>query len=130
MGYGWLQIAIDGNTAQLAVGLMLGLVALKIVATSLTVSSGGSGGVFAPGLFIGGMLGGGLWGLLHGHVPALPATPAPFVIVGMMALFGGVAKAPIAVMLMVAEMTGQFSLLVPAMFAARDALHARQRQVT
>ena len=47
--------------------------------------------------------------------------PAPFVIVGMMALFGGVAKAPIAVMLMVAEMTGEFSLLVPAMFAATAA---------
>jgi CIC family chloride channel protein len=121
MGYGWLQLAIDGNTAQLAIGTMLVLVALKILATSLTIGSGGSGGVFAPGLFIGGMLGGGLWGLLHGHVPGLPAVPGPFVIVGMMALFGGVAKAPIAVMLMVAEMTGEFSLLVPAMFAATAA---------
>jgi CIC family chloride channel protein len=121
MGYGWLQLAIDGNAAQLALGTMLALVALKIVATSLTIGSGGSGGVFAPGLYIGGMLGGGLWGIFHGHIPGLPATPAPFVIVGMMALFGGVAKAPIAVMLMVAEMTGEFSLLVPAMFAATAA---------
>ena len=121
MGYGWLQLAIDGNTAQLAVGTMLALVGLKIVATSLTISSGGSGGVFAPGLYIGGMLGGSLWWLLHGRVPGLPAVPAPFVIVGMMALFGGVAKAPIAVILMVAEMTGEFSLLVPAMFAATAA---------
>ncbi|MGI8549967.1 MAG: chloride channel protein [Dehalococcoidia bacterium] len=118
MGYGWVQLAIDGNTAQLAVGTMLALVVFKIVATALTISSGGSGGVFAPGLYIGGMLGGGLWGLLHTRVPGLPAVPAPFVIVGMLALFGGIAKAPIAVMLMVAEMTGEFSLLVPAMFAA------------
>ncbi len=118
MGYGWVQLAINGDTAHLAVGLMLALVVLKIVATSFTISSGGSGGVFAPGLYIGGMLGGAMWGLLHGHVPWLPGSPAPFVIVGMMALFGGIAKAPIAVMLMVAEMTGEFSLLVPAMIAA------------
>jgi CIC family chloride channel protein len=100
---------------------MLILVALKIVATSLTIGSGGSGGVFAPGLFIGGMLGGGAWWLLHNRLPGFPPTPAPFVIIGMMALFGGVAKAPIAVILMVAEMTGEFSLLVPAMFAATAA---------
>ncbi len=117
MGYGWIQLGIDGNTIELATGTMLALVALKIIATSLTIGSGGSGGVFAPGLFIGGMLGGGIWGALHTHVPWMPDTPAPFVIVGMMALFGGVAKAPIAVMLMVAEMTGEFSMLVPAMIA-------------
>lgn len=118
MGYGWLQLAINGDTAHLAIGTMLALVVFKIAATSLTIGSGGSGGVFAPGLYIGGMLGGTMWGVLHGRVGGLPASPAPFVIVGMMALFGGVAKAPIAVMLMVAEMTGEFSLLVPAMIAA------------
>ncbi len=117
MGYGWLQFAIEGNTAQLALGTMVALVALKIIATSLTIGTGGSGGVFAPGLFIGGMLGASMWGLLHSHVPWMPDTPAPLVIVGMMALFGGVAKAPIAVMIMVAEMTGEFSMIVPAMIA-------------
>ncbi|MGD0114435.1 MAG: chloride channel protein [Dehalococcoidia bacterium] len=117
MGYGWIQLAIDGNTAQLAVGTMLALVVLKILATSLSVGSGGSGGVFAPGLVIGAMLGGGMWGLLHGHVAWMPPESGPFVIVGMMALFGGVAKAPIAVILMVAEMTNEFSMIVPAMLA-------------
>ena len=117
MGYGWVQLAIDGNTAELAVRTMVVLLALKIVATSLTIGSGGSGGVFAPGLYIGAMLGGSMWGILHGHVGWMPATQAPFVIVGMMALFGGIAKAPIAVMLMVAEMTGEFSMIVPAMIA-------------
>jgi CIC family chloride channel protein len=117
MGYGWLQLAINGNTAQLAVGTMLALVALKIVSTSLSIGSGGSGGVFAPGLFIGGMLGGGMWSLLHGHVAWMPANSEPFVIVGMMALFGGVAKAPIAVILMVAQMTNELSMVVPAMMA-------------
>lgn len=117
MGYGWIQLAIEGNTAQLAIGTMAALVGLKILTTSLTIGSGGSGGVFAPGLYIGGMVGGSMWWLLHGRVGWMPATPAPFVIVGMMALFGGIAKAPVAVMLMVAEMTGEFSMIVPAMAA-------------
>ena len=118
MGYGYLQFGIEGNTTELAVWTMVLLVGLKIVATSLTIGSGGSGGVFAPGLFIGGMLGGSFWWLLDGQVGMIPDTPAPFIIVGMMALFGGIAKAPIAVMLMVAEMTGEFSMVVPAMIAS------------
>ena len=119
MGYGWLQFAIEGDKVNLAVGTMVALIGLKIVATSLTIGSGGSGGVFAPGLFIGGMLGGSMWWGLHSaHIGWIPDQPAPFVIVGMMALFGGVAKAPIAVMLMVAEMTGEFSMIVPAMIAS------------
>lgn len=117
-GYGWVQLAIEGNTTELAVGTMLALVALKILTTSFTIGSGGSGGDFAPVLYVGAMLGGGMWGALHSHVGGMPNAPAPFVIVGMMALLGGAAKAPIAVMIMVAEMTGEFSMLVPAMIAA------------
>jgi CIC family chloride channel protein len=117
MGYGWLQFALEGDRAALALKTIVALVALKILATSLTIGSGGSGGVFAPGLFIGGMVGGSIWGLAHTHVPWMPDSPAPFVIVGMMALFGGVAKAPIAVILMVAEMTNEFSMIIPAMLA-------------
>ena len=103
-GYGWIQEAIDG---QLALHLLLILLVAKIVALSLTVSSGGSGGVFAPSLFVGAMLGGGLAGIFH-H------PPAGFVIVGMAAVFGGAARVPIATLLMVAEMTGGYQLLVPA----------------
>ena len=117
MGYGWVQLAINGDTQALAVHTMLALVVLKIVATSLTIGSGGSGGVFAPGLFIGGMVGGAMWGVMNGVIPWIPDSPAPYVIVGMVALFGGVAKAPIAVILMVAEMTNEFSMIIPAMLA-------------
>ena len=84
----------------------------------LSIGSGGSGGIFGPGMVIGGMLGRGL--LAAGPRRAArhaAARPAPFVIVGMMALFGGIAHAPLAVMLMVAEMTGNLSLLAPAMVA-------------
>jgi CIC family chloride channel protein len=89
----------------------------KIAFTSLSIGSGGSGGIFGPGMVIGGMVGAAFWRLAAGHLPGLPASPAPFVIVAMMALFGGIAHAPLAVMLMVAEMTGNLSLLAPAMVA-------------
>lgn len=103
-GYGWIQEAIDG---RLALRLLLVLLVAKMLALSLTVSSGGSGGVFAPSLFVGSMLGGVFAGIFH-H------PPADLVIVGMAAVFGGAARVPIATLLMVAEMTGGYQLLVPA----------------
>jgi CIC family chloride channel protein len=117
MGYGWAQFGINGNFSQISAGLMLGLVFVKIVTTSLTIGTGGSGGVFGPGIVIGGFLGAGLWGLMYGHVPFIPASAGAFAVVGMMAFFGGIAKAPLAVILMVAEMTGEYSLIVPSMLA-------------
>src|SRR6185312_7436917 len=83
---------------------------VKIVAMSLTVASGGSGGVFAPSLFAGAMLGGACAAAAH-----LP--PAAFVVVGMAAVFAGAAHVPIATMMMVTEMTGGYTLLVPAALA-------------
>ncbi|HTR19650.1 MAG TPA: chloride channel protein [Gemmatimonadales bacterium] len=106
-GYGWMQEAIDG---RLATATLVALVFAKPVAMSLTVSSGGSGGVFAPTLFIGSMLGGLLAALAH-----QPA--APFVIVGMAAVFAGAAHVPVATLMMVTEMTGGYTLLVPAALA-------------
>ncbi len=114
-GYGWLQLAINGNSAALPLGIMVAVIFGKIVATSLSVGSGGSGGVFAPGLVIGGMVGATIWSLLHNFTSIVPSDPATFVVLGMMTLFGGVAKAPLAIMIMVSEMTGNYSLLVPSM---------------
>jgi CIC family chloride channel protein len=90
---------------------------VKILTTGLSIGSGGSGGIFGPGMVIGGMTGALFWRLCYHALPGIPDTPAPFVIVAMMALFGGIAHAPLAVMLMVAEMTGNLSLLAPAMIA-------------
>ncbi len=116
-GYGWVQISMTPELLTLPLWIVLVLPFAKILATSLSIGSGGSGGIFGPGMVIGGMLGASVWRLCHGWAPQLPTSPAPFVIVGMMALFGGVAHAPLAVMLMVAEMTGNLSLLAPAMVA-------------
>jgi len=118
VGYGWLQLAINGDTTSLPLWIMATLIPAKILATSLSIGSGGSGGVFAPGLFIGGMLGGSLWWLLHRFMPFItPDSISAFVIVGMMSLFGGIAKAPLAVILMVSEMTGEYTMLVPSMLS-------------
>jgi len=117
-GYGFVQAGLD-RQALLAIPLWMILVLpfAKILATSLSIGSGGSGGIFGPGMVIGGLLGAGIWRLLEPIAPAIPVDPAPFVIVAMMALFGSVAHAPLAVMLMVAEMTGNLSMLAPAMVA-------------
>jgi len=103
-GYGWIQLAMNG---ELALRLLLVLVGAKLVAFALTVSSGGSGGVFAPSLYVGAMLGGAC--ALMFHQPS-----AVFAVVGMAAVFGAAARVPIATMLMVTEMAGGYQLLVPA----------------
>jgi CIC family chloride channel protein len=111
-GYPWMQSAIDGH---LAVRLMAILVIAKILATSFTISSGGSGGVFAPSLFIGSMLGGVFGNISQRFFPYIVTEPSAFVLVGMGGFFAGVAKVPIAALIMVAEMTGGYSLIVPMM---------------
>ncbi len=125
LGYGFLQFAIDGNFSSITTNyvalpvilVLLLVVFLKIFATSFTVGSGGSGGVFAPSLAIGGFLGAAMWMVVQNFFPNLIPIPAPLVIVGMMALFAGVGRVPIAVILMVSEMTGNLSLLAPSMIA-------------
>lgn len=116
MGYGFLQMAMY-NLLPLEIMFIIGIA--KILSTSLTISSGGSAGVFAPGLVIGGMIGGSVGVVLNSLFPQLiPANVLPaFVAIGMIALFGGVANAPISVMIMICEMTGNYSLFLPAMVA-------------
>ncbi|GLV56764.1 chloride channel protein [Dictyobacter sp. S3.2.2.5] len=117
MGYGWVQVSMGTGLLSLPIWIILLLPFVKILTTGLTVGSGGSGGIFGPGMVIGGMLGAAVWRLSYHVLPGVPAIPGPFVIVAMMALFGGIAHAPLAIMLMVAEMTGNLSLLAPAMIA-------------
>ncbi len=117
VGYGWLQLVINGNFTLVPILILPIIIVLKIVATSLTVGSGGSGGVFGPALVIGGMLGAIIWAIMNSLIPNFQPSVAVFVIVGMMAFFGGVGKVPVAVILMASEMTGTYTLLVPSMIA-------------
>jgi H+/Cl- antiporter ClcA len=115
-GYGWVQLSMGRGLLGLSLWAILALPFAKIVATSFSIGSGGSGGIFGPGMVIGGFTGAAIWRLLHG-APTLPHLPGPFVVVGMIACFGAVAHAPLAVMLMVVEMTGSLTVLAPAMVA-------------
>ena len=111
-GYGWIQKAIDG---QMTLGIMIVLCFGKIFATSFTISSGGSGGVFGPSLFIGAMLGGAFGAACQQLFPNIIPHPEAFILVGMGGFFAGVARVPLTAMLMVCEMSGTYNLLLPLM---------------
>jgi CIC family chloride channel protein len=114
-GYGWIQMAMEGKILWY---VMLLLVFLKILATSCTISSGGSGGVFGPSVFIGAMLGGAFGFLGHKLAPGWVIHPNSFMLVGMGGFFAGVAKVPIASIIMACEMSSSYTLLVPLMLVS------------
>ncbi len=125
LGYGYVQYLLDGKLSLIRseyvvlplLATLIILVFAKIIATSFTVGSGGSGGVFAPSLVIGAFLGAFMWVIIDMVNKTIIPTPAPFVIVGMMATFAGAGRVPIAVILMVSEMTGTLTLMIPSMVA-------------
>ncbi|MGW0613772.1 chloride channel protein [Streptomyces sp. NPDC002788] len=114
VGYPVLQKATEGGYT---VGFLLLLLAGKMLATSLTIGIGGSGGVFAPSLFIGAMLGSaygiGAHALLHGTAGAVGA----YALVGMGAVFAGASRAPITAVVILFELTGEYSIILPLMLA-------------
>lgn len=114
-GYGWLQLTLD---EQLPLKVLVLLLPAKILATSLTISSGGSGGVFAPSLVIGGVAGAVFADLAQRVAPQYAPPTAACVLVGMGGFFAGVAKVPVASLIMVAEMSGSYGLLVPMMLVS------------
>ncbi len=114
-GYSAIQRAMmeDGTAgAALLMTIALG----KILTTSLTIGSGGSGGVFGPSMVIGGCGGGALGIALHHLWPSLVPHPAAFVIVGMAGFFAAAAKTPFSTLIIVSEMTGGYSLLLPSLW--------------
>ncbi len=116
-GYGWIQQGLGRQLLTLPLWIVLILPFARILATGLSIGSGGSGGIFGPGMVIGAFIGASVWRLFEPLVPSMGHNPAPYVIIGMMCCFGGISRAPLAVMLMVAEMTGSLSILGPAMIA-------------
>ena len=114
MGYGTIQDMID---YRIGAGLLLLIVFGKILATSLTIGSGGAGGDMAPSLFIGAGLGG-LIGTIAMHLfPESAANPALYVIAGMGAVYASVAKVPLATAILLCESTRNFTLIVPLVIA-------------
>jgi CIC family chloride channel protein len=102
-------------TAQIAIGVLLALALLKPLATSLTLGSGNSGGVFAPSLFTGAVLGGAFGLAVDRLVPGMTAGAGAFAVVGMAAVFAGAARAPFTAIVIVFEMTNDYRMIVPLM---------------
>ena len=114
VGYEAIGNALVGD---MGANLLLALVVLKIVATSITIGSGGSGGVFAPSLFLGSMLGGLFGAGIHTLFPTITASSGAYAVVGMAALFSAAARAPLTSIIIVFEMTNDYRIILPLMFA-------------
>ncbi|WP_231123084.1 chloride channel protein [Nocardioides sambongensis] len=114
VGYPVLDHAAMGDYA---VGFLLLLLVGKMLATSLTIGIGGSGGVFAPSLFIGAMLGAAFGAVMHQLVPSVAGSVGAYALVGMGAVFAGAARAPITAVIILFELTGQYSIILPLMAA-------------
>ncbi|MBW1695789.1 MAG: chloride channel protein [Deltaproteobacteria bacterium] len=112
VGYGAIDQALMGLSAW---WVLLLLIPFKILATSITIGSGGSGGIFAPSLFLGAMAGS-LFGMgVHTLFPELTATPGAYGLVGMAAVVGGTTHGPLTAILIIFEMTGDYKIILPLM---------------
>ncbi|MCB9638420.1 MAG: chloride channel protein [Myxococcales bacterium] len=100
---------------KLSLGVMVALLSLKMLATCLTLGSGNSGGIFAPSLFMGAVLGGIVGSLAHQFFPQIAPNPGAYAIVGMAAVFSGAARAPMTAILIVFEMSNDYHLILPLM---------------
>lgn len=114
VGYPSVEKALLGNFHM---NMLLILLILKLLMTSITIASGGSGGVFAPGLYMGAMLGGAVGLVFQILFPGLDISDGVFAAVGMSTVFAGSAHAPITAMIMLFEMTGNYQLILPLMLA-------------
>jgi len=116
LGVGYSYVGDTLNSAM-ALKLMALLVVLKFFAVTTSYASGNAGGIFGPSLFLGAMLGGAIGGVAHHFLPAYTATPGAYALVGMGALFAGIVRAPMTSVLMIFEMTRDYSVIVPLMIA-------------
>ena len=115
VGYSTIEEALSGN---MMLEMALALLVLKLFSTTLTLGSGGSGGIFAPSLFMGAMLGCGYGHLVHSLFPGFTAPAGAYALVGMAAFFSGAAHAPITAVFILFEMTGQYEIIMPLMITS------------
>jgi CIC family chloride channel protein len=114
VGYPVLRNAVGGGYAA---WFLLGLLIGKLIATSLTIAIGGSGGVFAPSLFMGAMLGTAYGDLAGRVIPQIAGQPGAYGLVGMAAVFAAAGRAPITAVLIIFELTGDYHVILPLMLA-------------
>ncbi|MDD4953068.1 MAG: chloride channel protein, partial [Desulfovibrionaceae bacterium] len=112
VGYGAMNQAL---TNGMGLGLLAGLVGIKIISTSVTLGSGGSGGIFAPSLFIGAMTGGAFGVLVNTLFPGITASPGAYALVAMGGVVAGTTYAPITAILIIFELTNKYAIILPLM---------------
>ena len=113
-GYQTIEAALNDN---LVMSTLFILCFAKVAGTCMTIGTGGSGGIFAPSLFIGAMFGGGFGSLLNAQFPGLVSSPGAFALVGMAAVFAGAAHAPVTSIFILFEMTDDYRIIIPLMSA-------------
>jgi CIC family chloride channel protein len=114
-GYGMVQAAFGGSVP---LATLLVIAAFKMLTTSFTIGSGQSGGVFGPSMVLGGLVGGAVGLICQRWFPALSPPPGAFVVVGMAGFFAAAANTPLSTIIMVSELTGGYTLLVPSMWVS------------
>ncbi len=114
VGYNLVSDALNG---QMALKMMLLLLVLKLVATSTSYGSGNAGGIFGPALFIGAMLGGAVGQVAHTLLPDHTGNAGAYALVGMGAAFAGIVRTPMTSVIMIFEVTRDYTIIVPLMIA-------------
>jgi CIC family chloride channel protein len=114
-GYEFIELALAGHGI---LWLMLALIAMKSIATAITLGSGGAGGVFAPALFIGAVAGGAFGAVVHYLLPEYTATSGAYATIGIGAFLAASTHAPMTAMFLLFEMTGNYLIIVPIMLTA------------
>lgn len=114
VGYDFVEQVLSGN---LAFKVVAALAILKTLATTTSYSSGNAGGIFGPSLFIGAMIGGSVGALAQGAFPGYTANPGAYALVGMGAAFAGIVRTPLTSVIMIFEMTRDYSIIVPLMIS-------------
>ena len=114
VGYDYVERVLDGD---LALKTIAALAVLKIVATAASYGTGNAGGIFGPSLFIGAMIGGTVGSIAHSLFPAITAGPGAYALIGMGAAFAGIVRTPMTSVIMIFEMTRDYTVIVPLMIA-------------
>jgi CIC family chloride channel protein len=114
VGYDYVERVLGGDVTLRAVAL---LAIMKIIATALSYSSGNAGGIFGPSLFIGAMMGGSVGAVAHAWFPHQTAGPGAYALIGMGTAFAGIVRTPLTSVIMVFEMTRDYSIIVPLMIS-------------
>ena len=124
VGYDYVERVLNGDVV---LQMLVLLAVLKIVATAVCYASGNAGGIFGPSLFIGAMLGGAVGTIAHRLLPATTAEPGAYALVGMGTAFAGIIRTPLTSVIMIFELTRDYTIIVPLMISNLLAFYVSHR---